>query len=217
MNGWPPAMKAYVTFRKEVLNPLMRVRLYEEMYEEAEIYLAATRDPDVRFTLMSEMSLFVYGTSDEGMGFRWLERLCDEFPENPFAWTRMAGWYCLRRDPTPEQCRIALGHYKTALARARTADEWVRSVLFSICRLHVSAEDWSALEARMREIIDDLENKREIDIPFLEDDWLRFLMPGTLDDALVIRYRSLVAADRARRRGLSEAELRPATLDELEP
>ena len=69
----------------------------------------------------------------------------------------------------------------------------------------------------MREIIDDLKNKREIDIPFLEDDWLRFLMPGTLDDALVTRYRSLVAADRARRRGLSEVELSPATLDELEP
>ena len=44
---------------------------------------------------------------------------------------------------------------------------------------------WPKLDACMREIIDDLKNKREIDIPFLEDDWLRFLMPGTLDDALV--------------------------------
>ena len=138
MNGWPPAMKAYVTFRKEVLSPLSRARLFAEMYEEAEIYLAATRDPDVRFTLMSEMSLFVYGTSDEGIGFRWLERLCDEFPDNPFAWTRMAGGIACGETRHRNNAGSRSVITKRLLARARTADKWVRSVLFSICLLHSS-------------------------------------------------------------------------------
>ena len=208
---------AFMTFVKDVLYPLMRAGLYAEMCEEAERRLAMETDPDLRFAIISTTAMLLYQPENRDLCLYWSERLCEEFDDWPFAWTHMAMGFRDWNDAANADNLIALGHYETALQRAYAADQWVRYVLFDICRHLTQMEDWPALEARMREIIADLENTREIDIPFLEDDWLRFVMPGLLDADLVARYQALVAADRVRRRGLSEAELRPATIDELEP
>ena len=54
------------------------------------------------------------------------------------------------------------------------------------------------------EIIADLENEREIDIPFLEDDWLKRVPKEEMDEDLRRTYQALVVADKARRRAASE-------------
>lgn len=45
----------------------------------------------------------------------------------------------------------------------------MRYVLFDMCQLLANMENWSGLEARMREIISDLVVERELDALFLKD------------------------------------------------
>ena len=52
--------------------------------------------------------------------------------------------------------------------------------------------------------MDDLENEREVDIPFLEDDWLKRVPEGKMDEDLRRTYQALVVADKARRRAAVE-------------
>ena len=216
MNGWPPAMKAYVTFRKEVLSPLSRARLLRRctkklkfIWRRRVIRMSALRSCLKCPCLCTARAMRGSGSdgwNDYAMNFQITPLLgrgwqggiaCGETRHRNNAGSRSVITKRLWREREP---------------RTNGCDRFC-SPSASCIRERKLAK----LDACMREIIDDLKNKREIDIPFLEDDWLRFLMPGTLDDALVTRYRSLVAADRARRRGLSEDELSPATLDELEP
>jgi hypothetical protein len=70
-----------------------------------------------------------------------------------------------------------------------------------MCRLLANMENWSGLEARMREIISDLAVERELDTIFLEDDWLQGIPEGAIDVSLVAQYRRLVAAPPNRRGG----------------
>lgn len=208
---------AFMAFVNDVLYPLMRAGLYTEMCEEAERRLAMETDPDSRFDIISITATLLYQPENRDLCLYWSERLCEEFDDWPFAWTHMAMGFRDWNDAANADNRIALGHYETALQRAYAADQWVRYVLFDICRHLTQMEDAAALEVRMREIVADLQNTREIDIPFLEDDWLKRVPEAAIDLCLRDRYTRLVAADRVRRRGLSEAELRPATIDELEP
>ena len=92
----------------------------------------------------------------------------------------------------------------------------VRYVLFDLCRCLAKAEDWERLEARIREIVADLETMRELDSTVLEDDWPMPTKNGALEPALVARYRRLATADRERQDRLG-SKAGPATLDELEP
>ena len=72
---------------------------------------------------------------------------------------------------------------------------------FDMCRLLANMENWSGLEARMREIISDLAVERELDTIFLEDDWLQGIPKGAIDVSLVAQYQRLVAAPPNRRGG----------------
>ena len=82
----------------------------------------------------------------------------------------------------------------------------MRYVLFDMCQLLANMENWSGLEARMREIISDLAVERELDALFLEDDWLQSIPKGAIDVSLVAQYRRLVAAPPNQRGGHRDAQ-----------
>jgi len=212
MDEW----NAYIEFRDRTFFPLLEEDRYTEIADAADAFLASEENPAVRFRVISEVSVFLDEPGPADVAFRWAERLCLEFPDYPFAWCRMGAWFCAPYRATPENYRVAVGHYETALRHARAADEWVRYVLFDLCRCLAKAEDWERLEARIREIVADLETKRELDSTVLEDDWPMPTEDGALEPALVARYRRLAAADRDRRDRLGY-KTGPATLDELEP
>lgn len=194
MSKIPEDWQAYTAYRDEVFFPLLEAEHFVEMGEAAETYLATEQNPAIRFRVMSEISVFLDVSGHEDVAFDWTERLCGEFEDSPFAWCRMAAWYREPRRTTPANNRAAYGYYEKALGHARAADQWVRYVLFDMCRLLANMENWSGLEARMREIISDLEMKREHDALFLEDDWLQGIPEGAIDVSFVAQYRRLVAA-----------------------
>ncbi|MAN79421.1 MAG: hypothetical protein CMM77_09660 [Rhodospirillaceae bacterium] len=109
-----------------------------------------------------------------------------------------------KRHNTREEDLERLRDYETALDRARKCDQWVRDVLFYIYRHLRQLEDYDQHEAYMRETVADLENERELDIPFLEDDWLKRIPVGKMDEDLRFIYQADVAADKARRRAAAE-------------
>lgn len=201
MSKTPEDWQTYTAYRDEVFFPLSEAERYVEMGEAAETYLATEQSLAIRFRVMSEISVFLDIPGCEDIAIRWVERICEEFNDSPFACCRMGAWYREPRRTTPANNKIAFGHYETALGHARAADQWVRYVLFDMCRLLADMKSWSGLDACMREIISDLEMKREHDTLFLEDDWLQSIPEGAIDASLVAQYRRLVAAPPNRRGG----------------
>ena len=205
MDRWMPIIpkdwQAYTAFRDEVFFPLLEAERYVEMGEAAETYLVTEQDSAIRFRVISEIAVFLDVPGHKDVAFHWAERLCEEFNDSPFAWCRMGAWYRAPRRETPANNRVAFGHYETGLGHAPAADQWVRYVLFDMCRLLANMENWSGLEACMREINSDLAVERELDALFLEDDWLQGIPEGAIDVSLVAQYWRLVAAPPNRRGG----------------
>lgn len=188
------------------MTPLMNRRRYQDICDLIIEKLAVENNPEFRFELFSILLVHLSQIGDEADCKRWAETLTKEFDHYPYAWTAMArsGVGAPKRHNTHEEDLEALGYYEIALDRARKCDQWVRDILFYSCRHLCGMEDFVRHEAYMREIMDDLENEREVDIPFLEDDWLKRVPEGKMDEDLRRTYQALVVADKARRRAAVE-------------
>lgn len=200
--------------RKNILEPLRKENRLTELSDRVEVVLEGELNPRVRFELISEMASALR-LFDEVLSHDWIARLTAEFDEDPFAWCQFANWHFMPEQSTKDELQTVLNHYGTALERARAKNEFIRYVLFDICRILREAQDFAGLEERMREILQDLEIRREVDCPFVEADWLNGITDGAVDPDLAERFRRLEAADKERFKQLGY-EIRPATLDELE-
>lgn len=200
------AQERYQKYRDEILAPLMQERRYHDICDLIIEKLDIEADPEFRFELFSLLLVHLSQIDDEAGCKRWAEALTKEFDHYPYAWTAMArsGVGAPKRHNTQDENLEALGCYRIALDRARKCDQWVRDVLFYICRHLCRMEDYEQHEAYMREIVADLENEREIDVPFLEDDWLKWVPEGKMDEDLRRTYQAYVGADKARRLAASE-------------
>jgi len=146
------------------------------------------------------------------------KRLTEEYPEDCLSWTGFGMWYYC--SGTTGQQReadnlTALSHFKVALKKARAANEWIRYILFDICRLLAWIERYDEINGYMREILADMEIKREIDIPFFECDWLRFTPEDKIDPDLAKTFREIRAKDQARIEKFGHTDS-PATLKDLQ-
>ena len=211
------AQEKYQKYQDEILAPLMRQRRYHDVCDLIVEKLKIETDPEFRYELISILLIHLTQINDGAGRKHWVQILTKEFDHYPFDWTTMAtmGVGAPTRQNTRDEDLEALGYYRIALDRARKCDQWVRYVLFDICRHLCRMEDYEQHEAYMREIMEDLENAREFDIPFLEDDWLKRVPEGKMDEDLRRTYQALVVADKARRRaaGIEEG---PPTRAELE-
>ena len=200
------SLRRYNEYREEVLTPLMKQRRYRDVCALVIEKLDAEDDPGFRYELISILLVHLSQIDDEAGRKHWTRILTKEFDHSPFAWATMAmmGVGAPKRHNTREEDLEALGYYKIALDRARESNQWIRDTLFDICRHLCRMEDYEQHEAYMREIMDDLKNEREIDIPFLEDDWLKRVPEGEMDEDLRRTYQAYVVADKARRRAASE-------------
>ena len=203
---------------EDIIRPMIRERRFAALHRTMAAVIADEKDCEFAFDLMAETSISLRIAGEKTLSLAWARRITEKFNDSPFAWTDLARWYWFGSpsDPMrPENMRIALGHYETALARARTMDKHVRYILFDMCRLLTDLEDYPRLAGAMRDILDDLNNRRDIDIPRIKGEWLKRLPEGALAPGLIARYRRIMAADAARNPHLG-FRIHPATLDELE-
>lgn len=196
----------YEKFYQEVVRPLAKEKRYRDACDLFISKLEVETDAEFRFELIPDLCVYLTQVGDGDARLHWAEVLTKEFDSRPHAWTNMVnfGVGAPKRQNTHEEDLEALGYYEIALDRARKCDQWVRDILFYICRHLCRMEDYQQHESYMREIVADLENEREIDIPFLEDDWLKRVPAGRMDEDLRRTYQVLVVADKARRRAASE-------------
>jgi len=202
---------------EKVISPLYRQKRFSELRDRVIEILDSESDPDLRKSLMSELAVTFYrpGWVDESR--KWAHCRADEYPEDPHSWSYLAHWY-LYSDPEKDGIEngqeIGLKNYKIALQKARESNEWVRSTLFDICRALTHIGDYKAVEKRMREILKDLEIKREIDVPFLECDWLEHIPEGKIDLELAEEFLTLNDKDKERIKKHGHKDS-PPTLDDL--
>lgn len=204
-------------FQDNVVRPMLGERRYFELCDVIEAKLEAERDEDFRFMLIGELVLYLQLAGDDRSSLDWAVRRCQEFDASPIAWSALGSWHFYSMHPghpTQDEMLTALKNYNIALRRARSANEWVRYVLFNICRVLADLEEYTKLEATMREILDDLETERENDSPRLEGEWLNRVPEDALDASLLERYKLLEQADAARMKRLGYGT-RPATLSAL--
>jgi hypothetical protein len=199
--------RRYEKFYREIVRPLTKEKRYRDVCDLLIEKLDIETDPDFRFVLIPDLCVYLTQVGDGDACLHWATVLTEEFDDRPLAWSNMAifGVGAHHNRPLDETENLQrLGYYEIALDRARKCDQWVRDALFDICRLVTSLQDYEQHEAYMREIMEDLENEREIDIPFLEDDWLKRVPEGKMDEGLRRTYQALVTADKARRRAALE-------------
>jgi len=205
-------------YKESALFPLVRAGRYTELCDDIKERLRNEPDSEFRYQLMSELVKFSGLAGREEEGFLWAERLCQEFDDSPFSWSVFAWTYlhrAYRGEASQEELEKALQLCETGLERARAKNEFVRFVLFDMCRVLVFMEDYVRLEKTIRDIVEDLETFREFDSPRIEAEWLQSVPESKLDTALVARFKRLEEADVERTQPLWP-EIRPATLDDLE-
>lgn len=198
--------------------PLAGQGRFRELSEIIESQLETERDPEFRYELMSNLVHFLdlAGQYDESL--QWAQALCVEFGESPFAWSVHAWRYihkAYRGEASEEELEKAYRLCETGLERARAKNEFVRFVLFDMCRVLAFMKNYERLEKTMREILKDLETFRKYDSPRIEAEWLKSVPTDKLDVTLVERFKRLEKADVERTQPLWP-EIQPATLDELE-
>ena len=199
--------KRYERFYREVVRPLAKEKRHRDVCDLLINKLDTETDPEFRFELIPDLCVYLMQVGEGEACVHWAIVLTEEFDEQPLAWTNMAifGVGADHNHPLDESEKLQkLGYYKVALGRGRKKNESVRYVLFDICRILTDLKEYEQLDACMHEIIADLENEREIDIPFLEDDWLKRVPKEEMDEDLRRTYQALVVADKARRRAASE-------------
>lgn len=205
-------------YQEEVLIPLGRQKRFREICDWIVSTLETEDDPEFRFDLIPDLCLHLQMLGDNDACRHWATVLTKEFDDWPLAWTNIAIYGVGSDHSGPlngEERKQKLAYYEIALDRAYKKDEWVRYTLFATCRQLTFMKEYGRLADRMREIIADLDNKREIDIPFLEADWLKRVPEGAIDEEVRRTYESYVQADAARRR-VSVGEEGPTTRQELE-
>lgn len=200
------SLERYIKYRDEVIVPLMEQRRFREICDLLIAKLDVETDPEFRFELFSLLIVHLSQIDDEAGCKHWARVLTEEFDHKPYAWTTMArsGVGSPKRHNTREEDLEALRYYEIALDRAYKSNQWVRDVLFYICRHLCHLKDYEQHEFYMRRIIDDLDKARELDIPFLEDDWLERVPEGKMDEDLRRTYQAYVVADKSRCREASE-------------
>jgi len=177
---------------KEIIGPLYRQKRFTEIENEISKILEDETDEYIRRSLISELSLFLHigGAQFSGLitkSLHWENKLIEEFPDDPSSWSSLAGWYFyspVKGHPTKEEMEIALGHYETALKKAYAGNEWVRNIMFYICRLMAKMEDYDGLDYWMREALKDMKVKRTYDIPQFECEWLNYTPEDKIDPDL---------------------------------
>ena len=85
---------------------------------------------------------------------------------------------------------MAHNHSAEAVAKARAAESWRRSVLQDRCRIAVAAGRYDIVSEAMEEILDVWANPCEPDIPMFEADWLDALPSDAVEVDLLQRYRA---------------------------
>lgn len=207
------------TYFDDIVAPLVKQRRFDDLCDRLFELLADVTSAEIRYQLRADLSGYLRLAGKEEEGFRQALELADEFKDWPRAWMHLGAWYFYTPHPghpTPEEQQKALAHYETALAVAYEHDEWVRFVLYDICRVLTAMEDYPALESRMREIINDLANARRTDMPAVERDWTERIPEGAIDPVFRERYVALSKASYRRWRRLGEDRLTVPTLADLE-
>lgn len=201
---------------EEETRPLWTEKRFGELCEHIAAMLEDETDPDNRFTLMSDLATYLGFAGDADAELRWLHVLTTEFADEPMAWTRLAGFYSpVPGQPDAEAMATALGHYRTALEKARQRGEFVRYVLADMCRLLVKQGAYEALAEHMRMLLDDHREPRQWDTPQFEADWVKRIPEGAVDPELIAAFERYEALD-ARRRAQPGDEPHAPTLDELD-
>lgn len=216
--GW----ERFHEFYSNVLRPLMKRMghraVCDRMIEEMKVERNPTFRMDMQAFLVTEL-LALRTEEGNAEAFHWARHHVVEFEDEPFAWTHL-GFTLVSgphdRAPTPEEIAEGLQHYQTAVDKARARDEWVRFVLFDVIRALMKVEDYVGVEHRMREVLDDLTNKRLSDIPAVEREWVKRIPEGAVDPLLLERWDQLSKASYRRWRRLGEERLSVPTLADLE-
>lgn len=207
-------------FEEDVLHPLIREERYDELCEQITQRLSEETDPDFRYELKSDLITVLHLLDGaESRCIRAGESLVEEFPDHPLAWLQLAKMYFYvpkGQERTPEGTSKAFQYFDKALYVARERDEWVRYVLFDLCRAFASMTQYDELELVMREIMEDLAHTRRLDIPKLEGDWLRRIPRGSLDGDLIERYIDLCHRSAKRWQELGDTAVTIPTLADLD-
>ncbi len=201
-----------------ICSPMIREKRFRELGDRIIEMLETEYDPDLRFAFIVDLTTFLHLAGDEERSLRWAENLTVEFPDNPIAWTRIAKCYSPLLhpgSPTDANTIKAFESYQMALEVARQKDEFVRYVLFDICRFLRDVRDYERLIEYMNEILADMETQRTYDIPQFEADWLRQLPTNAIDPELRRTFIRLEAADQLRRQ-TKKFSTKPPTFSDLE-
>jgi len=203
-------------YQDTILFPMVRDKRFRELCDRILELLATEHDPDCRFALITDLTTFLRYAGDDQESLRWAQSLTQEYADNPFAWTNLAGWYFYSPhpgSPSNKDRGRALEYFETALKIARQQNEFVRSVLFAICRVLTDMADYAALSEYMNEILLDMNIQREYDIPQFEADWLNRVPAGAIAPDLRETFIRLEAADSKRRQSNRFSTMAPTRSD----
>jgi len=209
----PPSYEEHERIRRS----LLRHEHLPDFIEYLEIVLDLELDTGLRHQLEGEFisSLYMVGRIDDAIAYA--QDVTDERPDDALAWRRLASRYHLGSRPdfsSPADRGRAIFYLKKGVAAGRRSNKWLRLVMHDLCRALRANEDYAALEQSMIELMEDLKTPRDVDIPFLEADWLRNLPDGALSEETLTRYHKLMQAEQGRREAAGDNDYVP-TLEDL--
>ncbi len=184
------------------IDPLIRARKFDRAISLLRTWLESEMPVGERSIYLAELSRLLGAArrTDEAIAVIHQQIALD--PDNSEPWQRLAGhyFYCSKPGgPSQEDLGQALHAIDTAVEKARGSGNWLWYCLGDRCRIALAMKRYDLLEESMRECLEGLSRPDDSLDYGPEGEFLARIPEGTVDSALIERFRAAVAASRARR------------------
>jgi len=200
----------------------MHQRRFEEALDRGLRALETLSDPGLRRGIYTEIDALHVVVKDHEGALVCAKRCVEEFPDDSFAWKRLAQQYAINlRDGQESEADFdqAVHYMETAIKKARDEDAWVRECMLVLCRTLKRAERYGHLEEAIRELLADFQNRRAEDTIAIDIKWALSLSAGSVDQDVLASLAQLKSATDDFAKAVSESpeRCRAPNWEDLKP